>query len=63
MVPVADVAVGAVVPGLRAISNAWVRVDPVVGGAVKVVVVQPRDTPHAWELVFLVGGVRPALAV
>ena len=62
-VPVADTAVGAVVPSRRAIVNSWVPVDPVVKGAVEVVVVQPRAISHTWERVFLVGGVRPALAV
>ena len=63
VVSVAGVAVGAVVLGRRALVNAWVPVNPVVGGAVGAVVAQPRAISHSWELMGLVGGERPTLAV
>ena len=56
-------AVGADVLGHRGIANSWVPVAPVVGGAVKAVVIRPRALSHSWELVGLVGGARPTLAV
>ena len=63
VIQVAGAAVVAVVSGRRAIGNSWVSVDPVVGWAVEVVVVQTKAISLGWELVFVVGGVRPALAV
>ena len=62
-VPVTDAAMGPVFPGRGAFASCWVPVDPVVGGAVEVVVIQPGAISKAGDLVFLVGGVRPALAV
>ena len=63
MTPIAGAAVGAVVLGRRAIANSWMPEDPVVGGTVGAVAVRPWAMSHFWELVSLVGGERPTLAV